>query len=242
MAQYRVPVVKTEDNRNAIIAVVVVFLITLFLLFFIKYHEPDPPKITTPIPITMADDGIEDFEVDDGGGGAPSEEVSPEEVVSDAAQEQPTQEEESPITESSGSGDSDDATSTSEEPSTSPFSGGGSGGEGDDGSGGGFGSDDGPGGGDGPPGTGPAADRVRLNELSGKPKTPNNQFVKIYLVLTVDSRGRVVRASVDRNNTTTTNNTLIDEVIEMVKDQIRYKEKPGARDEKVYFSVNVTPN
>ena len=237
----RVPVVKKEDERKAIIAVVVVFLVTLFLLFFIKYHEPDPPKVTIPIPITMAEDGIEDFDIYDGGGGAPSEQESPEETVSEAAQEQPTQEE-SPVTETSGSGESADASSTAEEPAFNPFSGSGSGGQGDAGTGGGFGSDDGPGSGSGQAGTGPAAERNRLNNLTRNPTTPNNQHVKIALVLTVDSRGRVVRASVDRNNTTTTNSRLIEEVIEMVKEDIRYEEKPGSRDQKVFYTINVRPN
>lgn len=236
----QVPVVEQQDHRKGIIAAVFTLLLTLFILFFIKYSEPDPPKVTVPIPISMAEEGIEEFEIYNAGGGAPSETQTTTDQ-NPSAEEQPTQDESS-VTVPEGSDEGDTESSTPTEEPSNPFSGSGSGGQGSDGSGGGFGADEGPGEGEGDPGSGAEGDRVQLNELIGKPKTQNNQLVIIYLVLTVDSRGQIVRANVDRNNTTTTNNRLIDEVIEMVKDQIRYNEKPEARNEKVYFSVKVTPN
>ena len=239
MAQ--VPVVRKEDNRKGIVTAVIFLLVALFLLFFIKYHEPDPPKVTTPIPITMADNGIEDFEVNNAGGGEPSETVNPTPESQENPEEQPTQEEESPITTETGTGDSESSTTTEQESESSPFSGNGSGGSGTSGSGTGFGSDDGPGSGTGDPGTGSAGERVRLSNLRSNPETRNDQRCQIALKLTVDSRGKVVAARVIRDNTTTTNQALIDEVISLVKKEVQYKEKPGARNETAYYTVTVQP-
>jgi hypothetical protein len=235
----RVPVVQKEDNRKGIIASLLYLGIALFLLFFIKYAEPDPPKVTVPIPITMAESGIEDFEISNAGGGSPSETETVTPDPQPNPEEQPTQEE-SPVTVPSGTGESDSETSSEAETESSPFSGNGQGGEGN-GSGPGFGNDEGPGTGPGDSGTGGSGDRVRENNLTSNPKTPNDQRCKIALKLTVDSRGSVVAASIIRANTTTTNQRLIDEVINLVKKEVKYKEKPGSRNETAFYTVTVNP-
>lgn len=235
----QIPVVEQQDHRKGIIAAIFMLLLTLFILFFIKYSEPDPPKVTVPIPISMADEGIEEFEVDNAGGGAPSESISEDQNPS--AEEQPTQDESTvTVPEGSDQGDTDSSTPT-EEPSN-PFSGGGSGGQGTDGSGGGFGADEGPGEGTGDPGTGAEGDRKRLNNIKSKPKTPNSNINTIALKLTVDQRGVVVAAEPDMSNTTTTNRALIDEVIELVKKEVRYEERPNARNQTAYYTVTVKPS
>ncbi|MEX1192080.1 MAG: hypothetical protein WEA99_08910 [Brumimicrobium sp.] len=238
MAQ--VPVVHKKDNRIGIVFSILFLLVALFLLFYIKYHEPDPPKVTVPIPITMEESGIEDFEVSNAGGGSPSESENVTPDPQPDPEEQPTQEE-SDVTTTTGSGD-DEAESTSEaETDSNPFTGSGGGGEGD-GEGSGFGSDDGPGTGSGDAGKGGSGDRIRENNLKTNPKTPNDQLCYIALKLTVDSRGKVVAASVVRDNTTTTNQQLIDEIITLVKKEVKYKEKPGARNETAYYRIKVSPS
>lgn len=239
MAQ--VPVVRASDNRKGIIAAIAFLLITLFLLFFIKYSEPDPPKQTVPIPIVMGESGIENFEIHNAGGGAPSQNVNPEPATEENPEEQPTQED-SPVETSSGTGSSERENTTSEPTeAANPFSGNGSGGSGTSGEGGGFGSDTGPGSGEGEPGTGAAGDRVRMSNIRSKPKTPNDEVCRISLKLTVDSQGKVLRADVIRKGTTATNQTLIDEVIGLAKKEVRYKEKPGAKNEITYYTVTVQP-
>jgi hypothetical protein len=239
----RAPVIEQSDNRKAIVFTIVMFLLTLFLLFFIKFHEPDPPKVTIPIPITMADEGIENFEIHNAGGGAPSEQTVEETQPEPTPQEQPVQEE-STVAIPTGTGDTDsDASTTSEttQEAPNPFSGSGSGGAGSAGQGTGFGPDSGPGSGSGEPGSGAAGERIRLTNLKSNPKTPNSSICKIALQLTVDERGVVVAANVVRAQTTTTNQVLIDEVIDLVRKEVRYKEKPGARHETAYFTVTVQP-
>lgn len=236
------PIVERSDNRKGIIAAVLMMLITLFILFFIKYHEPDPPKVTVPIPITMAEDGIDEFEIYNAGGGAPSESVNETVEPQVSPEEQPTQDE-SAVVVPSGSGDASSETSTSESSQpASPFGGSGSGGSGTSGSGGGFGSDTGPGTGSGEAGTGAAGDRVRLSNITSKPKTPNSNLCEIALKLTIDSRGYVVAASIVRANTTTTNQALIDEVIKLTKKEVRYEERPNSKNETAFYTVTVKPS
>ncbi len=237
----KVPVVRESDNRKGIIAAIAFLMITLFLLFFIKYTEPDPPKVTVPIPILMGDTGIDNFEIHNAGGGTPSESVNLTPVTEENPKEQPTQDE-SHVQTSSGTGSSQ-SNNTRSKPAeaANPFSGGGTGGSGTSGSGGGFGSDTGPGSGSGEAGTGAAGDRVRISNITSKPKTPNDEICKISLKLTVNSQGTVLRADVIRNQTTATNQRLIDEVIGFAKKEVRYKEKPGARDEVTYYTVTVQP-
>lgn len=238
-----VPVVNSEDHKRGIIAALVALFLTLFLLFFIKWHEPDPPKVTKPIPIIM-EDGIDDFEIYNAGGGAPAETVTETRDPEPTPQEVPTQQESSVQVPTGSNQANAESTTTSqvEEAISSPFSGTGTGGSGTSGTGTGFGRDSGPGSGSGEAGSGGSGERVRLNNLSSKPKTINNNICNIALKLTVDSRGVVVHASVIRQNTTTTNQTLIDEVIELVKKEVKYKEKPGARNEIVYYTVTVKPS
>ncbi len=240
----QVPVVHKEDHKRAIIASVIAFLFTLFLLFFIKWHEPDPPKVTVPIPLAMMEDGIDDFDIYNAGGGeaAPTEtetttpEPTPQEVAT---------QEESPVETVVGSNESDassQTTSQQTEAQSSPFSGSGSGGSGSSGSGTGFGPDSGPGIGTGEPGSGGSGERVRLTNIKSKPRTVNNTRSNIAFKLTVDEFGSVIGVSVIRANTTTTNQRLIDEVIDLVKKEVQYVKKPGARPEVTYYTITVEPS
>ena len=241
MAQ--VPVVDKDDNKRALLVTFFTGLIVLFLLFFIKWHEPDPPKVTVPIPITMAEEGFEDFEIYNAGGGAPAATETTEQTTPDVAQEQPVQEEPSPVSVNQGASQSSSESSSNQQaPASNPFSGSGSGGSGTSGTGGGFGPDSGPGVGTGNPGTG-SGDRIRLNNLVSKPKTKNSQACTIALILTVDFRGNVISVRTDRKNTTTTNTELISEIQKLVRNEVKYNTLPdGIPPQQVYFSVAVSPN
>lgn len=239
------PIIRASDNRLGVIAAVLFLLIVLFLLFFITSTEPDPPKVTVPIAITMGNEGITDFEINNGGGGAPSEKAEPVETPKESPADVPTQEE-SEVTVVKGSGSSKNNTNTTPKPSepADPFAnaGTGTGGSGTSGSGTGLGSDSGPGSGSGPAGGGMVGDRIRLNDIQSKPQTPNDEKCKIQVKAVVDSQGKVIHAESIRSGTTTTNQTLINEVISLVKKEIRYKEKPGAANEIAFITVSVTPN
>jgi len=236
----RVPVVLQEDDRKAKIVTAVTFLLTLFLLFFIKYQEPDPPKGTVPIPMSLADEGISNFEVHSGGGGSAGGEVNdvPEQETP-SAPEQPTQETSEVTTESgSSTGSSSQATTTINRPSN-PFAGGGN--ASGEGNSTGFGPDDGPGQGAGQPGRGGGGDRIRKSNMRSQPKTPNSQAGTIALKLIVDAGGNVVSASFIRDQSSIQNQKLISEVIEIVKREVKYSVKPGSANEIVYYTAGVSP-
>ena len=237
MAQ--VQVVNKKDDIKGMIASFLVSLLVLFLLFFIKYAEPDPPKITVPIPISMAEEGIEEFDIHNAGGGTPSESIENTPDPQPSAENIETQAE-SPVSVPTGNGESSSNTNQNNTP-TNPFSGNGTGGSGTSGSGGGFGSDNGQGSGSGNPGSGSNGDRVRQNNLSSNPKTPNTSVCQIAMKLIIDSNGNVVAVSEIRDKTTTTNQALIDEVKALVKKEVKYDKRPGAANATVYYTVTVRP-
>lgn len=236
----RIPVVLQEDDRKAKLVTAVTFLVTLFLLFFIKYQEPDPPKRTIPIPMSIAEEGISNFEVYSGGGGAAGGEVNevPQQETP-SAPDQATQES-SEVTTQTGSstGSSSQATTEINRPSN-PFAGGGN--SSGDGNSSGFGPDDGPGQGPGQPGRGGGGDRIRKSNMTSQPNTPNSQAGTIAFKLIIDATGNVVSVSFIRDESSIQNQTLIKEVIELVKREVKYNEKPGAANEIVYYTARVSP-
>lgn len=237
-----IPVVNKADSRKGMLAAAIYVAVVAFLLFFLTYSIADPPKVTVPLPIKMGDIGIENFEIDNGGGGTPEKVTNPTPVKKETPKKQPTQDK-SPVTVPSGTGKSDNATSnTSDETAPNPFSGSGSGGSGTAGSGGGFGSDNGPGGGTGDPGLGSGGNRKLLTHSITKPSTINNETGVVAFYLTVDARGAVLRVDVVRKNTTINNQRLIDELKEIVKKEVKFNQKPGARNVRIYYTVKVTPS
>ncbi|SFT75910.1 hypothetical protein SAMN05216474_2213 [Lishizhenia tianjinensis] len=245
MSSYFAEIVDKRDNRKAIIASLLAMLVAAFILFFEKYHEPDPPKLDVPLVAEMIfPEGIDAFEIDNGGGGAPEAENNT------VAAEEPTREEEtqedSPVETPSSTGENKTPnTQPAEKQSTepaNPFSG--SGGQGTSGTGPGLGNDNGPGPGTGNPGQGGSeGERIRLTDIKSTPKTPNSEYCKVALILTVNYEGKVISVSVNRTETTAENEALIDEIIALTKKEVRYKAKPvGYRVEKCFYTVSIRPN
>lgn len=83
--------------------------------------------------------------------------------------------------------------------------------------------------------------RVRISNLHSRPKTTNDERAKIAFKLTINSEGKVISVSLIKKYTTTTNERLINEVIELIKKEVRYKEKTGEGFETVYYTVTVQP-
>lgn len=120
--------------------------------------------------------------------------------------------------------------------STNPFGSGGTGGGTQGGRGSGFGKDEGGGSGPGPGGG--EKERIRLNN----PNTDGiggNLDAKISLKLTVNAEGDVIKAENIVSKTTTTNQTVINQVISNVKGTVKYNKKPGAAPEIVFLTVRL---
>jgi hypothetical protein len=77
--------------------------------------------------------------------------------------------------------------------------------------------------------------------LKSNPKTPNTALCQIALKLIIDANGKVVSVLEIRENTTTTNQVLIDEVKSLVKKEVKYDARPGAPNATVFYTVTVQP-
>lgn len=235
-------IVNKKDNRNAIMVSVLALIIILFVLFFMKFHEPDPPIVDVPLPMEMENtEGIDAFEIENSGGGSSVKEDNPSETSSDDPPKEQAQQEESAVSQNSSNGSSSTSSSSSSNQNSNPF-GNGTGGNGTAGTGTGFGADNGPGTGSGNPGRGGSGERIRLSDIKSKPTTPNNVASKISMKLTVNADGRVISVNVIRQNTTTSNEALINEVIALAKKEVKYKAKPGSIQETCYYTVNLSPS
>jgi|688.fasta_scaffold81136_4 hypothetical protein len=119
---------------------------------------------------------------------------------------------------------------------------------GDGGNGGGGGGGDGPtfGKGTGEEGNGPGDDgdgwgtgnRIRINDPV-LPKYNTDVSLKIHLKLTVAGDGSVMNAVCIKSKTTTTDQTIINDVIREVKKQVKYKKDPAGRSDINYLTVKV---
>jgi len=119
-----------------------------------------------------------------------------------------------------------------------PFGSGGSGGGDQGGRGKGFGNDEGNGSGNGSGDGSGTAKRVRLT-------TPNtdeittDQSCTVFMKLTINAEGDVIRCDNISSKTTTTDQRIINKVISIVKSQVKYSKKPGASPESTTFSISL---
>ncbi len=89
-----------------------------------------------------------------------------------------------------------------------------------------------------PGGTGGGPRRVRLNEPNIE-NLNSDVDAKISLKLTIDAGGNVVHAQNIASNTTTTNQILINKVIDAVRKQVKYNKEPGAPLSTVFMTISI---
>ncbi len=139
-------------------------------------------------------------------------------------------------------GDNPNNPATSKNPNPFAHGSDGSGGGDNGGKGKGFGGDTGDGEGNGNgPGKGGAVGR----ELLKQPNSNNikaDEHCKVVLRVTIDANGDVVSASNNRDLSTTTNTTLINQVIALVKREAKYSAAPGSKNVVVTLTVRLRPN
>jgi hypothetical protein len=129
-------------------------------------------------------------------------------------------------------------TNTTTNQSNDPFASGGNGNGTDGGDGNTFGNDSGTGT-NGTNSSGSGTGRVRLNDpVINDLKYSSDEY--IYLKLTIDGQGNVIRAYNIKAKTTTTDQKLINRVIYEVKKQVKYTKDPGAAPTNVNLTVNIT--
>lgn len=123
-----------------------------------------------------------------------------------------------------------------------PFGGGGA----KSGSGSGiFGKDQGTGSGtgegNGTNGTGSGLGGGARKKLSGldPDDIQSNENCRVVLIVYINAEGNVTRAENDKNNTTTSDISLINRLIELVKRQVKYDKRPGTGLQKQTLPINV---
>ncbi len=239
-----------KDVRNSLIISTGSILLLVLLLFLITYTTPDPPPVAH---LLLEEEVLQDVEVEalliaDGGsaegGGTPSndERSEPmeqtEQLLTYKGQE-PTQSGKSNHT----TGNNANNPSSSPHKANNPFGDGGTGGGEGGGNGDLFGNGHGTGGegnGEGD-GYGDGRDRIRINDPV-LPKYNTDIDLKVHLKLTVSGSGDVTNAVCIKSKTTTTDQSIINDVVRQVIKQVRYKKDAKDRPAFCFFTVKVNAN
>lgn len=239
-----IPIVNTVDKRKGIIAAfAVMILLFLYLLWETIEMADPPPKDPIVVAETIIPEEIDlkDFVVEGGAAsGSPTQDevVKPptpqtEQVLTSNAPKE-TKEPTGQSTHTNANNNSN--TSSTSEQSSNPFGSGGS--NGSNGPGGAFEGSNGPG--VSGTGVGSGIERVRLNDPIVD-HLESSEYATISLIITIDAQGNIVNATCNKAKTTTTNQILINRVINEVKKQVKYNKDPGASLAKVTLTVQITP-
>lgn len=244
-----IPIVDDRDKRWGIIVSVIFMLLLGIYMYFFYFPIPDPRPQMIPLEAdALIDDMVlEELLVEQGGaagGGTPSD--SPIAPPTPQTTNVITQED-SPVTVPKGNANQTNTTkptnntSSTTQTSPNPFGGGSGGGTGG-GNGDTFGTDSGKegSGGDGV-GTGSGQGRIRKNEISTD-EIYTSSTVTVKLILTINAEGQVVAAQCLTSGTTTTDQRIINQVMQAAKSQLEYNKEPGAGLQKVYYTVKIVPN
>jgi hypothetical protein len=239
-----------EKRTSAILSTGSILALCLFSFLFLSKLKPSDPPLVNHLMVQdeiLDEIPLEELFISDGGsakgGGTPSmdERTDPmeqtERTVTDRGNE--------PIQNGNSNhtvGNNPTNPSSSPSRANNPFGDGGNGG----GHGGGNGPFDGNGkgtGGDGDgegDGFGDGKSRIRINDPL-LPKYNTDVDLKIHLKLTVSGDGAVSTAVCIKSKTTTTDQTIINDVIRQVIRQVKYKKDPEGRPAICYVTIKVNP-
>lgn len=237
-----IPIVNTIDKRKGIVAAIMAMLLLLLYLLWETIEMADPPP-KDPILITetiMPEEiDLKDFVVE-GGSAAGSPVIDDVKPPTPQTEQVLTSNTPKPVTTPTGQSTHTNAnnntnTHSTSEQSSNPFGSGGNNGSTGSGT---FEGSNGPG--VQGPGTGSGIERVRLNDPIVD-HLESSEYATITLVLTIDAEGNIVNATCNKAKTTTTNQILINRVINEVKRQVKYNKDKGASLAKVSLMVQITP-
>lgn len=245
-----------KDRKVALIysigSVILFILITIFMRFSIK------PPLPVDLPPLKSDEVIEMFEVDrtnvkitdEAGsegqqGGDPSDApLSDPQPQSEQILTQNTASETQAFSGNSNNNNTENNstnTTTSTSPSKNPFGTGGSGGGNGGGRGGtGFGKDNGTGTGEGGAGSGSGrTERAQRTRLTSPETVDSDQSGVVYIQVTINAEGDVVKAVNLSGETTITNQRIINQVLGNVKKQVKYNKMPGTSPQSQRLRIDV---
>lgn len=230
-----IPIVNTIDKRKGIIASVIAMLLLLIAMFLIKFEIADPPPqdiVVTASTIIPKELKLDNLKVEGGGskGAAsdnPIDDPKPQTEKVITKKENPDTKEVTGESNNTNSPTSSNEASTTQQ-SNNPFGSGSSDSGQGSGNNGPFGTSTGPGSGTGS-GTGGGGNVKRtLVKIPSIDDLRSNVDVTITLKVTIDPEGNVLYAQNVKGSTTTTNQILINKVINRVKSGAKYNKAPGS--------------
>ena len=234
-----IPVVNSIDKRKGIISgvIAVLLLILYVLLTSFEIADPPPQDVVVLADIQFPEELVlEDLVVEGGSGGGEASD-DPIDKPKPQTQEILTGNNENTVTNTGQSSNTNSPnsseTNTTTNQSNDPFTSGGNGNGTDGGDGNTFGNDSGTAT-NGTNSSGSGTGRIRLNDPIFV-DLKHNYDEYIYLKLTIDGQGNVIRAYNIKAKTTTTDQKLINRVIYEVKKQVKYNKASGAAPTNVYL-------
>lgn len=232
-----------KDVKAGLVSAVVAILLLMILLFLITYQIADPPAQDVVVTAEAVIDEIllKDLKLESGsiGGGSPSNDRvdKPKEQIQEiiTGKSKRSSDKSGKSNKTNGNDANNEASTTVQ--SQDPFGSGGSGGK----NGAGNGPFSGPGNsddGDGGQGKGNGESRLRISNAS-LPQYDIDFDSNIHLQLTVNANGEVVAAKCIKSKTTCTDQRIINQVVNEVMRQVKYKKENGAGLVYTFYTVEI---
>lgn len=232
-----------KDVKAGLVSAVVAILLLMILLFLITYQIADPPAQDVVVTAEAVIDEIllKDLKLESGsiGGGSPSNDRvdKPKEQIQEiiTGKSKRSSDKSGKSNKTNGNDANNEASTTVQ--SQDPFGSGGSGGK----NGAGNGPFSGPGNsddGDGGLGKGNGESRLRISNAS-LPQYDIDFDSNIHLQLTVNANGEVVAAKCIKSKTTCSDQRIINQVVNEVMRQVKYKKENGAGLVYTFYTVKI---
>lgn len=232
-----------KDVKAGLVSAVVAILLLMILLFLITYQIADPPAQDVVVTAEAVIDEIllKDLKLESGsiGGGSPSNDRvdKPKEQIQEiiTGKSKRSSDKSGKSNKTNGNDANNEASTTVQ--SQDPFGSGGSGGK----NGAGNGPFSGPGNsddGDGGLGKGNGESRLRISNAN-LPQYDIDYESNIHLQLTVNANGEVVAAKCIKSKTTCSDQRIINQVVNEVMRQVKYKKENGAGLVYTFYTVKI---
>jgi len=232
-----------KDVKAGLVSAVASIILLMILLFLITYQIADPPAQDVVVRAEAVIDEIllKDLKLESGsiGGGSPSDDRvdKPKEQIQEiiTGKSKRSSDKSGKSNKTNGNDAKNEASTTVQ--SQDPFGSGGSGGK----NGAGNGPFSGPGNsddGDGGLGKGNGESRVRTSNAD-LPQYDIDYESNIHLQLTVNANGEVVAAKCIKSKTTCYDQRIINQVINEVMRQVKYKKENGAGLVYTFYTVKI---
>jgi hypothetical protein len=232
-----------KDVKAGLVSAVASIILLMILLFLITYQIADPPAQDVVVTAEAVIDEIllKDLKLESGsiGGGSPSNDRvdKPKEQIQEiiTGKSKRSSDKSGKSNKTNGNDVNNEASTTVQ--SQDPFGSGGSGGK----NGAGNGPFSGPGNsddGDGGLGKGNGESRLRISNAN-LPQYDIDYESNIHLQLTVNANGEVVAAKSIKSKTTCSDQRIINQVINEVMRQVKYKKENGAGLVYTFYTVKI---